>query len=118
MGGGLWEQSGPRVPWLTVCISLWAPLGSSWLLTSNPATGGSFTDQLCAFVALGQAGPCSLRQVGWSKECMDTQLGEPGKLSYLPRESRADQASCSLECPREASRAEAWEGPRGLRLAH
>lgn len=64
------------------------PLGSSWLLTSNPATGGSFTDQLCAFVAPGQAGPCSLKQVGWSKECTDTQLGEPGKLSYLPQERR------------------------------
>lgn len=49
---------------------------------------------------------------------MDTQLGGPGKLSALPQESLADQASCSRECPREGSRAEAWEGPRGLWLAH
>lgn len=62
------EQVGPSFSGSLVCVSLWAPLGSSWLLTCNPAAGGSFTDQLCAFNASSQAGPYSLRQVGWSKE--------------------------------------------------
>lgn len=46
---------------------------------------------------------------------MDTQLaGET--IRSAP--SHADQAFCSLECPREGSRAEAREGPWGLLLPH
>lgn len=68
MGRGVWEQRGPHVQWLTHLRFPVGPPVSSWLLTSNPATGGSFTDQLCAFDAPSQAGPYSLRQMGWSKE--------------------------------------------------
>ena len=46
-----------------VCVSPWAPQSPPG---SSP--GGSFTDQLCAFDAPSQAGPYSLRQMGWSKE--------------------------------------------------
>lgn len=54
-------RPGPNVP--LICIVLWAPLGSSWLLTSNPAAGDTSPAQPCAAPALG---PSAL-SLEWSR---------------------------------------------------